>query len=528
MTDLNPTVDPDAEVPLYIPTDALALFDPPVLAHRSDDDPFWFFDGVDLEEIERGDMALVTLEDVPLALWRFTTGALTDDEASYAELIAGPMQVRSESGRLFFGHVGCLPGGLFEEGVQTPSCGVWIEASKGTSVANIYRVHGHLNPDWYGDDDALPPDFVVVIEQGATCSPMENIAVIDPIVPTPDDGEGCNITFAFPDRPRKVGPVPEMKLVTFTTDEGLVRVGPGRYAPTAEASLPAVGTFVHLTVKAVNHQTGKMTVTVDEEASAEAALIHENSNIRGYAYEEAVVSPSWAEPHLAALLAGLTDDVDSNYESAIDALAAAGDAAIEPLADLLSDDDAWEVPVFAAVRAVVGAARVLERIAEESPLALEALEVLLSHELADVRSIAAGAVGRIGGRVDRALRVLLPLITSGEEELEAPLAAIASLGKAAESAVPILEALLDEAEDIDDAEALAETLYAVTGDPAALVDILVTLVSDSDPETRHDAAHALADLGPAAVAAKPSLQGLLQDEDPHVREVAERALAAIG
>jgi HEAT repeat protein len=60
--------------------------------------------------------------------------------------------------------------------------------------------------------------------------------------------------------------------------------------------------------------------------------------------------------------------------------------------------------------------------------------------------------------------------------------------------------------------------------PDLLIRKLIEKLGDPDPRTRRNAAGALRLHGPRAVAALPSLEGLLADHDPRVRQEADRAI----
>lgn len=105
--------------------------------------------------------------------------------------------------------------------------------------------------------------------------------------------------------------------------------------------------------------------------------------------------------------------------------------------------------------------------------------------------------------------------------------AVPSLSEAAppRETVPGLVKALRQGEKPEQVRAAREIGSLGTAGKAAVPDLLALLRGKYNYELRTEAAHALAQIGPAAV---PSLVGVLKDDDPFTRCEAARALARIG
>ncbi|WGF87785.1 HEAT repeat domain-containing protein [Marinivivus vitaminiproducens] len=195
----------------------------------------------------------------------------------------------------------------------------------------------------------------------------------------------------------------------------------------------------------------------------------------------------------------LGDEVEPVSVAASYALAAAGEAAIPTLRDIVRADDADDVGVNVSGERGEGAA-VGQRARN-----------------------AAYALAEIG---EPAIPTLLDLLETGKGRAR-KLAAFA-LGEVASNDPRLVQALCDATRDADVLVRInaVEALGLKTGTPGA-VEALVRAVRDEDPQVRFSAALSLAQIGPAADAAVPALQSALDDDNRYVPGYAVEALERI-
>ena len=181
------------------------------------------------------------------------------------------------------------------------------------------------------------------------------------------------------------------------------------------------------------------------------------------------------------------------------------------------------------VRIRRAAAEVLEELEEKNLAIMPALVSSLSDPDRFVRWTAAKAAGTLPP--DQAEPVIGPLARMlADPELNLRVAAAASLEAMGKYAKPALPAL-GQAIRSGDVEARLAALYAIikTGPEAsaAVVPDLIIAINGNEPRVTKVACEALANIGPPASAALPSLRRLIGNEDPEVRSWASDAILSI-
>nr|WP_242433371.1 HEAT repeat domain-containing protein [Streptomyces sp. Root264] len=112
---------------------------------------------------------------------------------------------------------------------------------------------------------------------------------------------------------------------------------------------------------------------------------------------------------------------------------------------------------------------------------------------------------------------------AGERLVPAALAAVAAFGAAAREAAPALRALLDG----EHALAAADALWAVEGDPAAVLPVFLRELARGDAPHRAHAAHSLSLLGPGARTALRALRRTVETDDGRAGTAAACAVCEI-
>jgi len=218
------------------------------------------------------------------------------------------------------------------------------------------------------------------------------------------------------------------------------------------------------------------------------------------------------------LLPALERIFDDYGESVCDLVCELGPAAAPLLPRLiraLAEED-WDLQWAAA--------DALGAVASSQSEVMTVLLDALMHPSPIVRSAASKALARLGGAAVPALR---QVVADGADR-RAPWAAFA-LGEmgavAAEALGELRVGMRDGKEPLSGCCAIA--VAQIAGD-ADSVPYLVGLLSNNDSQApRRAAVRALAEVGPAALAAVAALEALLEDDDFDVQQAAEEALAAI-
>jgi FOG: HEAT repeat len=212
------------------------------------------------------------------------------------------------------------------------------------------------------------------------------------------------------------------------------------------------------------------------------------------------------EANITALLQG----PDEAREAALDALIAAGEAAIDPLIALLAGYESWEA--YAAAPQPFNAAEAA-LIAIGTPAVLPLIAALHSQRWGEEM----GAIYCLGELRDpRAIQPLIERLDADRDRLSAIGHALAGFG--AQALRPLIDAL---AHGANSARRGAAHLLGQYRDPLA-ASALIAALADPDAGVRAAAAGALA--AHADARAVEPLIAVLADEDPAVRENAVRAL----
>ena len=319
-----------------------------------------------------------------------------------------------------------------------------------------------------------------------------------------------------------------------------------------------------------------------------AVLKDDDSHVRYRSCEALGKICSPARDIVPALIAMTKDEDHFVRWSAVDALAELGAAAfpaIESLIHLLDTDEdesvQWltaeslgkiDVEGRRAIPALIKAlqsqsatvrrfaARGLEHIGPKARTAVPALERTLDDQDAGVRLAAAAALWTVDRNVQAACRVakqelhdgsaitqmwaaeavtdigaaaktlipeLIQALTSGSHHVRGSAAkALGSMGTVASDAIRPLEAKLEDADTNVQANA-ALALWKICKHPRAIPQ-LITVLHHTDPKEQRWVLAAIAEIGPPAKEAVPTIKELLTNPQFGVSEAASEALSKIG
>jgi HEAT repeat protein len=175
---------------------------------------------------------------------------------------------------------------------------------------------------------------------------------------------------------------------------------------------------------------------------------------------------------------------------------------------------------------VIGPAE--DALIELGPLAVPALTAAADQSAFEGRYFAIVTLGRIGPKAASSVPVLLRALNEDDEYAYVAAGALFDIGPAAgKEAASALEARLKQATDPDWRARLAGALWRVSGHAETVLPAFVELLSSEDETLRGRAAWFLAEMGPGAAEAIPSLERLLKDGSRDVREAAAEALKKI-
>jgi HEAT repeat protein len=224
-----------------------------------------------------------------------------------------------------------------------------------------------------------------------------------------------------------------------------------------------------------------------------------------------------AEPDVATLTKALSSSDPGTRAAAIDALAGRGAAAapaVPALAELLKDANPeirWRV------------ARTLGGLGPAAKSAADALVPLAKDPDAKARAYSAYALGQLGDSRPQVVEPLLVL--AGDKDLlvrRAAQRAIRALQLPRETLIPLMVKHLKEASPAD----VMGTLNTLAESGVMAVPLLIDCLKDK--EAAYWACLALAEIGPAAKDAVPSLAALMTSPTPEIRMQALMALSEIG
>jgi hypothetical protein len=252
-------------------TATLAAFDPAVLAHRLGDECDWWSGSFSsIEEVRRGEIALVGLGGDGVFRVRVTDGELTPDERSYA---TGSVRlgVVVTSGLLFVGAGEQLPAEQQSPSPEDPEeAEFFMRLSPGEYAVEVYGITWSDSPDWFTQPDedvpeSAPADIVLRLTRRAgtfVASDTEPrlFAEMDP-------------GWLFPEAQRRLGPVPGMTLRTSVVRRGddllLKPCGPLGYRPRLkDMSGHAWRDELTVRVLSVNHESREFEAEVVQRSSA--------------------------------------------------------------------------------------------------------------------------------------------------------------------------------------------------------------------------------------------------------------------
>ncbi|NER99630.1 MAG: NACHT domain-containing protein [Symploca sp. SIO1B1] len=164
----------------------------------------------------------------------------------------------------------------------------------------------------------------------------------------------------------------------------------------------------------------------------------------------------------------------------------------------------------------------------EKDTVIEMLLEQLADEDAEVRTLAAKALGELGKDSEEVYQALLTLLTDGDSKMRTSVAkALVNLGKDSEEVHQALLALLtDEEQRI---HTLIAIMFGELGKNSEEVhQLLFALLADEYEFVRFLAARALGNLGKESKEVHQALLALLTDEDEFVRSSAAMALGNLG
>jgi hypothetical protein len=194
----------------FTDTGTLAIFDPARLDDRvSANSDWWCSDLLELEEIQTGSVALVSLSGDGVYRLRITNGDLTVDERDYATCLVSGLGVEVSSGELFVGPAECVPSGGSGFTATEVSRGLLLKTENGQYDIKMFAIDWLNSPRWWRDDHSISDDALVDL-----------VAVLRPRS-TPFTGVDSqprlnfsSDTYIFESTTRRVGPEPGMILTT--------------------------------------------------------------------------------------------------------------------------------------------------------------------------------------------------------------------------------------------------------------------------------------------------------------------------
>jgi HEAT repeat protein len=167
----------------------------------------------------------------------------------------------------------------------------------------------------------------------------------------------------------------------------------------------------------------------------------------------------------------------------------------------------------------------LGAVGQAAGVAVPALaDLVLFDESAEVRDLAATALGQVGAEAAPALRALL-----SDVDVEVRRRAARALGEMGPTAASALDALAHAARD-DNALVRVrslEAMWRIARDAERVLPGALQELQHEDRDVRLGAATLLESLGTRARSAKPDLEQLAGDERPHVRQAAGRVLRSL-
>ncbi len=229
---------------------------------------------------------------------------------------------------------------------------------------------------------------------------------------------------------------------------------------------------------------------------------------------------SRAKPALAALGRATTDSFDKVRNTAVEALSKIGPAAVPILIACLEEHEVDEVRTLAA--------RALGLIGYRARAAIPNLIAALSDPSPNVRGSAAKALGNVRAGAP-AVAPLQGLLSDPEGDVRQQAAlGLGLLGRLAVPAVPALTRALSDREPRVRGSSAKALGYVGPKAASAVPELSKVVRLDLQPSVRWAAATALGRIGPDAVDSVPALLLALESSDDALRQFAARALARLG
>ncbi len=179
------------------------------------------------------------------------------------------------------------------------------------------------------------------------------------------------------------------------------------------------------------------------------------------------------------------------------------------------------------------AAKELGKLGAAATTAIPALQNALKDSDEDVRRVAANSLKviqatQLTASAEQVQRMIRDLQSADESVRLKAAKDLGKLGAAAAEAIPALQKILqDPDEDVRRVAANTIRMIQAKTGPSEAIQKLIQNLNNPDELVRLKAAKDLAKLGPAAKAALPALQKLLQDPDDDVRRVVANAIERI-
>ena len=302
---------------------------------------------------------------------------------------------------------------------------------------------------------------------------------------------------------------------------------------------------------------GRIGVLPEPAADALAAGLASDDTVVRARTAEAVGAIGGAAADVApALVEAVQDENDRVRAKAVEALGkigeAAADVAVPRLVRALKDPDDWVTALAAAALGEMGeeadeavpalvrslahanpqvranAVEALGKLGPAAGPAAAAVEQAAADADGGVRLSAVRALGAIGWATAGGVRVVRAALADPDPQTRAAAAeAFGTWGEAGEGVQADLIGLLADPNDEVKVRVIRVLPKLVGGTPAAVEGLVNRLAADDSDGVRAEAARALGQLGPAAVAAGAELLRAAQTGAADVREEAMRALVLV-
>lgn len=255
--------------------------------------------------------------------------------------------------------------------------------------------------------------------------------------------------------------------------------------------------------------------------------------VTAFAFFRTPAGPFHAGHSLQHWLKTLHADEITDREQAVLALREIGAPALPALMDDLQQQSSWaeksylwlyprlperlsaQLPKWVpAHQRRAQAAYTLEKLGPISAPASAALAIALTDRDTAVANLARYALTAIGKEAVPTL--VQELRSTDPQRREAALQILRALGPVAEAAAPVLRTRL-QVKDFSEQMLTAEALWDITHSEADIIPVCQSVLAAQADRWRHRAADLLAEIGPAAKGALPTLESALIDQDPYLQ-----------